>query len=230
MPEIIARPIPTRLRRICGSGGETAFRHRFLVGAAVACLAISAARGAEAQPAVAGDGAHHGYLAARLTDGGGLEVIDELNAGRFFVPASVLKAVTAAAALDHLGSGYRWRTRLTSAAEVADGVLDGDLVIEPGADPTWGRDRFPGGAAEPLAALAEQVRARGIARVTGDLVVDASRFPGRPHPLGSRLRRSAVPSWHPARRAPRRRGGRSRCGWHRAPRSARRPGWRRPTA
>ena len=183
MPEIIARPILTRLRRICGNGGETALRRRCLVGAAVACLAVAAARGAEAQPAVAGDGAHHGYLAARITDGGELEVLDELNAGRFFVPASVLKAVTAAAALEHLGSGYRWRTRLTSAAEVAGEVLDGDLVIEPGADPTWGRDRFPGGAAEPLAALAEQVRARGVARVTGDLVVDASRFPGRPHPL-----------------------------------------------
>ena len=183
MPEIIARPILTRLRRICGNGGEPAFRHRCLVGVAAACVAFAAARGAEAQPAVAGDGAHHGYLAARMTDGGELEVLDELNAGRFFVPASVLKALTAAAALDHLGSGYRWRTRLTSAAEVGGEVLDGDLVIEPGADPTWGRDRLPGGAAEPLAALAEQVHARGVTRVTGDLVVDASRFPGRPHPL-----------------------------------------------
>ena len=182
MPEIIARPIPTPRRPILGNGGETAIR-RLLVGLAAACLAVAAARGAEAQPAAVGDGAHHGYLAARMTDGGELEVLDELNAGRFFVPASVLKALTAAAALDHLGSEYRWRTRLTSAAEVADEVLDGDLVIEPGADPTWGRDRFPGGAAEPLAALAEQVPAHGVTRVTGDLVVDASRFPGRPHPL-----------------------------------------------
>lgn len=183
MPEIIARPIPTRLRPSREDGGGAARRPRRLVGVAVACLALAAAGGAEAQPGIAGDGAHHGYLAAQMTDGGELEVLDELNAGRFFVPASVLKAVTAAAALEHLGSGYRWRTRLTSLGAVAGEILDGDLVVEPGADPTWGRDRFPGGAAEPLAALAEQVRAHGITRVAGDLVVDASRFPGRPHPL-----------------------------------------------
>ena len=161
----------------------TATGRRLLAGLAAVCLVLAAARGASAQPPVSGDGAHHGYLAARMTGDGGLQVIDALNAGRFFVPASVLKVVTVAAALEHLGADYRWRTRLTSPAAVAGEVLDGDLVIEPGGDPTWSRDRFPGGAAEPLAALAAQVRARGIVRVRGDLVVDAGRFPGRPHPL-----------------------------------------------
>ena len=99
---------------------------------AAVCLVFAAARGAPAQPAVASDGAHHGYLAARMTGDGGLEVIDALNAGRFFVPASVLKVVTVAAALEHLGADYRWRTRLTSPAAVDGEVLDGDLVIEPG--------------------------------------------------------------------------------------------------
>ncbi len=157
-------------------------RRAVLVGLAAVCLALAGVRGAAAQRAP-GDGAHHGYLAARIGDDGRLDVIDALNADRFFVPASVLKVVTAAAALEHLGTDYRWRTRLTSAAAVAGEVLDGDLVIEPGGDPTWARDRFPGGAAEPLAALAEQIRARGITRIRGDLVVDAGRFPGRPHPL-----------------------------------------------
>ena len=183
MPEIIARRTPTSLPAAPPAARDTAYRQRLLVGLAAACLALAAAGVVTAQPAVAGDGAHHGFFAARMTDDGGLEMVDALDAGRFFVPASVLKVVTAAAALEHLGAGYRWRTRLTSPAEVNGEALDGDLVIEPGGDPTWGRDRFPGGAAEPLAALAEQLRARGIARVRGDLVVDASRFPGRPHPL-----------------------------------------------
>ena len=183
MLEIIARRTPITLCADPGATGGATTRRRLLLGLAAVCLALAAVRGAAAQPAVAGDGAHHGYLAARMTDSGGLQVVDELNAGRFFVPASVLKVVTAAAALEHLGTGYGWRTRLTATAAVSGEVLDGDLVVEPGADPTWGRDRFPGGAAEPLGALARQVRARGIARVSGDLVVDAGRFPGRPHPL-----------------------------------------------
>ena len=152
-----------------------------LLGTALATLPLL--RTAEAQaPAGAADGAFRGYLAARVVDGGALEVIDELNAGRLFVPASVLKVVTVAATLEHLGPDYRWRTRLTTSGAVAGGVLDGDLVVEPGADPTWG-EFFDDGADEPLAALAGQVRARGITRVTGDLVVDARRFPGRLHPL-----------------------------------------------
>ena len=110
------------------------------------------------------------------------EVLDELNADGLFVPASVLKVFTVAAALEHLGADYQWLTRLTSNGAMSGTVLDGDLVIEPGADPTWDDDFFDGGAGAPLAALAQQVRARGVTRVRGDLVVDASRFPGRTHP------------------------------------------------
>ena len=147
----------------------------------VGLAALPAPGAAEAQPpASINDGAHRGYLAARVADGGELQVLDELNAGQLFAPASVLKVATVAAALQHLGPGYRWITRLTSHAAVSGAVLDGDLVVEPGADPTWGQD---GGAGEALAALARQVREYGVTRIAGDLVVDASRFPGRRHPV-----------------------------------------------
>ena len=156
---------------------------RLPVSIGLAALMAMAACAAEAQaPEPPVDGAYRGYLAARLVDGGGLQVVDALNAGRLFVPASVLKVVTVATALEHLGPEYRWLTRLTTNGAVAGGVLDGDLVVEPGADPTWG-EFFDDGADEPLAALASQVRARGVTRITGDLVVDAGRFPGRLHPL-----------------------------------------------
>ena len=138
---------------------------------------------AQAQPSArVVDGAHRGYLAVRLLGNGQHEVIDELNADRLFVPASVLKVVTVAAALEHLGAEYQWLTRLTSDGARTGDVLEGDLVIEPGADPTWGEALFDGGAGHPLAALAHQVRERGLTRISGDLVVDASRFPGRLHP------------------------------------------------
>ena len=134
------------------------------------------------RPASVVDGAHRGYLAVRLLGGGQHEVIDELNADHLFVPASVLKVVTVAAALEYLGAEYQWLTRLTSNGARTGSVLEGDLVIEPGADPTWGGALFDGGAGQPLAALAHQVRERGLTRISGDLVVDASRFPGRLHP------------------------------------------------
>ena len=155
-------------------------RRRLLHLAAVAAFAGLSAPGAGAQPsATDAGGAHRGYLAARLS-GGVLEVVDERNASGRFVPASVLKVATVAAALEHLGGDYRWVTRLTSRARVDGEVLEGDLVIEPGADPTWGRD---GVDPDPPVALARQVRALGLTRVAGDLVVDGARFPGRRHPL-----------------------------------------------
>jgi len=126
------------------------------------------------------EGAHRGYLAGRLTEAGELVSLDAQDAGRRFVPAAVLKVVTVAAALQHLGVDYRWTTRLTAAGPVVDGVLRGDLVVEPGADPTWALP--PDIAPDPLAALADQLRALGLTRVTGDLVVDATPFPGRRHP------------------------------------------------
>ena len=152
------------------------------VSLAAALVAATAVRVAEAQPVATGDdGAYRGYLAVRVLGGGELEVVDALNADRLFVPASVLKVVTVAAALDRLGADYRWLTRLTADGALNAGVLAGDLVIEPGGDPTWSKAFFDDGAAEPLAALAQQLRARGLREVTGDLVVDTSRFPGRPH-------------------------------------------------
>ena len=141
---------------------------------------LSAGAAAAQTPGAQADGAYRGYLAARLTAGGQLDVIEELNADRLFVPASVLKLATVAAALDHLGAEYRWTTRLIAGGTVDGAVLAGDLVVEPGADPTWGTE---GGGDAAVAALAGQVRARGITRIAGDLVVDAGRFPGRPHPL-----------------------------------------------
>ena len=166
------------------AGARPAAAFRALAVIVLAALAGAAPPAAEAQPAA--DGAHRGWLAARLLDGGALQVIDERNAGRLFVPASVLKVVTAAAALERLGPEYRWRTRLTTGGEQAGETIDGDLVVEPGADPTWG-EFFDDGAAGPLAALAGQVRARGVTRVAGDLVVNAGRFPGRRHPLDRSL-------------------------------------------
>ncbi len=104
------------------------------------------------------------------------------NAGRLFAPASVHKLLTAAAALHHLGPDHRITTVLRAGGELAHGVLDGDLVLEAAGDPTWGDRFFPDPAAAPLAVLARRLAAAGVRKVKGDLVVDASRFPGRPFP------------------------------------------------
>lgn len=104
------------------------------------------------------------------------EVLYERAAERRFVPASNVKLVTAAAALDVLGPEHRWATRLHAAGPVRDGTLEGDLWIVGDGDPRLTRervDRWPG-----LLARA------GIRRVAGDVVADDRAFAGPPWPEG----------------------------------------------
>ena len=96
------------------------------------------------------------------------------------VPASVTKLFTAVAALRVLGPDRRLSTRVVTAGTVSGGVLTGDLVVVGGGDPTLtevaGVSSYPQPAR--LADLARQVKARGITRVTGAVVVDVGLFTG----------------------------------------------------
>jgi D-alanyl-D-alanine carboxypeptidase/D-alanyl-D-alanine-endopeptidase (penicillin-binding protein 4) len=57
-------------------------------------------------------------------------------------PASVAKAVTALYALDRLGAGYRFATRVLATGPVTSGVVQGDLVLAGGGDPTLQTDQL----------------------------------------------------------------------------------------
>ncbi|MHB0912799.1 MAG: D-alanyl-D-alanine carboxypeptidase/D-alanyl-D-alanine endopeptidase [Armatimonadota bacterium] len=89
----------------------------------------------------------------------------EKNSDLLFIPASALKLVVSATALDALGPEYRWRTRILACGEVRDGVLHGDLALVGGGDPVLSR--------EDLAAM---VKTLGLRRVEGNVVGDDSRF------------------------------------------------------
>lgn len=78
-------------------------------------------------------------------------------------PASVTKALTCLYALDALGPDHRFRTRLLTTGPVRDGVLDGDLVLAGGGDPTLGTDE--------LADLAAQLKQAGLREIRGDFRV-----------------------------------------------------------
>jgi D-alanyl-D-alanine carboxypeptidase/D-alanyl-D-alanine-endopeptidase (penicillin-binding protein 4) len=81
-------------------------------------------------------------------------------------PASNMKIVTAAAALDHFGAAFTYTTEVWGDARGA--TVQGDLVLSGNGDPflEWGH----------LLELAERVRRRGVREVTGDLVIDNSAF------------------------------------------------------
>jgi D-alanyl-D-alanine carboxypeptidase/D-alanyl-D-alanine-endopeptidase (penicillin-binding protein 4) len=106
-------------------------------------------------------------------------VLYERNARRHFVPASNLKLVVTASALDALGPDYVWRTSLHAGGAVReDGTLDGDLVLYGRGDPNLSGRFSSGGPTAVLEALADSLRARGVRRVAGGVVADESWFEG----------------------------------------------------
>lgn len=109
---------------------------------------------------------------ALVTDAATGEVLYEHAPGALLLPASTLKTVTAAAALDLLGPDHRFTTEVLAAGRRSGPVLDGDLVLRGGGDPTL----LPA----DLDALAGEVAAAGVTEVTGALRADASRYDGVP--------------------------------------------------
>lgn len=100
-----------------------------------------------------------------------------INADRPMNPASVMKMVTAFAALERLGPAHTWRTRIAARGRVRDGVLEGDLFLIGGGDPVLGYDR--------LWKLLRRLRALGIERIAGDIVLDASALTLPAHDPGA---------------------------------------------
>jgi len=100
-----------------------------------------------------------GTVGCVLADARTGEVLEQINADVAQPPASVTKAVTALYALDALGGSFRFITRLFAVGGISEGVLNGDLILAGGGDPTLSADH--------LAELAAALEAGGITRVTG---------------------------------------------------------------
>lgn len=100
------------------------------------------------------------------------QVLYERNADRVFIPASNMKLLVSATVLDRLGPDYTYETRAYAAAQVdSKGVLRGDLVLKGAGDPIL--------ETAHLADLARQVKARGIKKIAGNVVVDDTLFDSR---------------------------------------------------
>jgi serine-type D-Ala-D-Ala carboxypeptidase/endopeptidase (penicillin-binding protein 4) len=129
------------------------------------------------------------------------QTVYERNADQLFAPASVTKLYSGAAALVKLGPQRKFETAVYRRGELAEGRLRGDLIVVAGGDFTLGgRTDAQGRLAfkdhdhiyanwmdtkaeltdtDPLAGLkdlARQVKAAGVSRLDGDVLIDDRLF------------------------------------------------------
>lgn len=92
----------------------------------------------------------------------------ERNADTLMTPASNQKLLVSAAILEKLGPDFTYKTEAYSRGRIIKGVLEGDLIIRGGGDPVT--------ETADLTGLAKAVRAAGITRVKGSILVDDTFF------------------------------------------------------
>lgn len=123
-----------------------------------------------------------GIMAVSLTRG---DTLFSQNAGTPLMPASTMKMLTSALAFERLGPGYQFSTDvLHDGTLAADGTLTGNLYLRGDGDPSLSGRYMPGGPSAPMNYLADQLAARGVKRVTGEVVGDASAFDDERVPQG----------------------------------------------
>ena len=102
------------------------------------------------------------------------EVIESYRPEHVVPPASVMKLLTTGVALESLGPNFRFPTVLEYAGTIENGVLNGDLYIRGGCDPSlgWkGRTGF-------LDRWVKAIQKAGIRRIDGAIIADMTMLDG----------------------------------------------------
>jgi dihydroorotase/N-acyl-D-amino-acid deacylase len=153
-------------------------------------------------------GTTHSRFGIKFISADSGDAIYELNSPQLFVPGSTTKLLSAGTALELLGGDYRFHTKIYSTGPVKkDGTLQGDLVLVASGDldlsnriqadgtlafededhSYGGPDSkgLPGDPLQVIHELARQVAAKGIKRIKGRVLVDATLFPEGERELGT---------------------------------------------
>ena len=102
------------------------------------------------------------------------EVIESYRPEHVVPPASVMKLLTTGVALESLGPNFRFPTVLEYTGTIENGVLNGDLYIRGGCDPSlgWkGRTGF-------LDRWVKAIQKAGIRRIDGAIIADMTMLDG----------------------------------------------------
>lgn len=105
------------------------------------------------------------------------KILYQLRGDEAFTPASCTKLLTAAAGLLYLGENYRYETSIKIPSSTSSGVSETEgLYLQFSGDPSL--------TSVELKELFKKVKEQGITRISGDLIIDNTRFQGLDYGLG----------------------------------------------
>ncbi|MGH9487235.1 MAG: D-alanyl-D-alanine carboxypeptidase/D-alanyl-D-alanine endopeptidase [Terriglobales bacterium] len=145
---------------------------------------------------IAGPDFQHGFWGVYVYDATRQQVLFDHNGERWFTPASNAKLFTLAAALQLLGPNYRFHTVVeTTAAPDDAGVIHGNVILVGVGDPSLSGRPYPYRNDPPEPALpydpmlvprrlAQELAARGVKRIEGEVIGDDAYFADAPYPSG----------------------------------------------
>ena len=112
-----------------------------------------------------------------MTEGG--KAIASFNQEKRLVPASTMKLITSGAAMHQLGPDFKFTTRIGYSGEIKDGILEGDLYIIGGGDPTIAsKDSIALRRDALFAQWKGFLDKAGIQRINGQVIGDGRYFDG----------------------------------------------------
>jgi D-alanyl-D-alanine carboxypeptidase/D-alanyl-D-alanine-endopeptidase (penicillin-binding protein 4) len=126
------------------------------------------------------EGASFSLMAKDVNSG---DVLYSYDADRKLTPASVLKLVTTATALELLGAEYRFATTLEHDGVIVDSILMGNLYIRGSGDPSLGsshfspdRNNYTPDRNTFVPQWITALQKKGIRRISGSVIADESIF------------------------------------------------------
>ncbi|HLN21661.1 MAG TPA: D-alanyl-D-alanine carboxypeptidase/D-alanyl-D-alanine-endopeptidase [Bacteroidales bacterium] len=113
------------------------------------------------------------------------QTVLDIYSEKSLVPASILKLITTAAAIELLGPDHVFNTAVgyTGTLNKA-GMLKGDIIIKGGGDPVFASPRFPFYYGDFPYRWIDEIKRTGIRKVSGRVIVDDSYYDYNPVPSG----------------------------------------------
>ncbi len=112
------------------------------------------------------------------------KILESYNPGKLIRPASNLKLLTAAAALDKLGANFTYKTHMYGTGGREGETWNGDIVIRGSGDPSMSGKFYNDDRLHVMEQFFEMLKARGIRKINGNLIGNVTYFDEKLYPDG----------------------------------------------